>query len=164
MSRAFVKESDEVPELPDRPVSPHPNYVTARGLSQIEAEAAKWRAALGEAHAAGDRDAAAAAARELRYWSARRATAELQPPPPDGAVVRFGSTVRILRGDGRRQTFAIVGEDEADPAAGTLSYVSPLARALLGLAVGDSVALGAGEAEILHIAAERPSAKAAKRP
>ena len=163
MSRAFVKETDEVLELPDRPVSPHPNYVTARGLALIEAEATKWRAALGEAQAADDREAVAASARELRYWSARRATAELQPPPPDGAVVRFGSTVRIVRDDGRRQTFAIVGEDEADPAAGTLSYVSPLACALVGRAVGDAVTVGAGEAEILDISAERPAAKAAKR-
>jgi transcription elongation GreA/GreB family factor len=66
--------------------------------------------------------------------------------------VRFGATVTVLRGDGRRQTFRIVGEDEADPERGTLSYVSPLAAALMGKGVGDTARLGAGEIEIAAIA------------
>lgn len=151
MSRAFVKETDTAPPLPDRPISVHPNLVTARGLQLIEEQAALHRAALAEAQAAGDSDRTASAARELRYWTARRASAELQPQPQDAAIARFGSTVTIERDDGRRQTFRIVGEDEADPAAGSLSYVSPLAGALIGRAVGDLVQVAQGEAEIVAI-------------
>jgi transcription elongation GreA/GreB family factor len=151
MSRAFVKESEDLPELPDRPVSPHPNLVTERGLALIDAALEEHRQALAAARGSGDRDRIAAASRELRYWSARRASAEPQPPPADADIVRFGARVTIERDDGRRQTFRIVGEDEADPAAGSLSYVSPLARALLGRAAGDVVRVGAGEAEILAI-------------
>ena len=151
MSRAFVKETDDVPELPDRPVSPHQNLVTARGFRLIEAEVARHREALGEAQATEDRERIVAAQRELRYWNARRASAETQAPPTDCDSVRFGCRVTIERDDGRTQTFAIVGEDEADPAKGTLSYVSPLAQAMIGRAVGDVVRVGKGEAEILAI-------------
>ena len=69
----------------------------------------------------------------------------------DTSEVHFGSTVTILREDGRRQTYRIVGEDEADPPAGTLSYVSPVAQALMGKQVGDVVEAGASEAEIVEI-------------
>ena len=151
MSRAFVKETDDVPELPDRVVSEHPNLVTARGLKLIEAEVARHEEALAEAQTAEDREKIAAAHRELRYWTARRATAELQPPPADCEQVRFGCRVTLERDDGRKQTFRIVGEDEADPTAKTLSYASPLARALIGKEVGDTVRVGQGEAEILSI-------------
>ncbi len=151
MSRAFVKEDaggDET--LPDRPVSPHPNYVTPEGLEQIDAELA--RLAAGATAAGDDRAARAAIERELRYWRARRATAQVIPPPTDASVVRFGATVTIERDDGRRQVWRIVGEDEADPKAGTLSHVSPLARLLVGSAVGDTVQIADGEAEIVAIA------------
>ena len=73
-------------------------------------------------------------------------------PPSDAAEVRFGSTVTIEREDGRRQTYRIVGKDEADPSLGTLSYVSPVAQALTGKQVGDIVQAGAAEATILKIA------------
>ena len=66
--------------------------------------------------------------------------------------MHFGSTVTIVRNDGRRQTFRIVGEDEADPAHGTLSHVSPLARALFGKQVGDTIEVAQKEAEIVEIA------------
>ena len=73
------------------------------------------------------------------------------PAPEDTDTVQFGSTVTIVRDDGRRQTFRIVGEDEAEPSEGTLSYVSPVARALLNKTVGDVVTAGTGEAEIVEI-------------
>ena len=131
MSRAFVKElEDAVEELPDRPVSPHPNLVTAEGLAHIEAEVTRLQQEHAAAHAANDRAALARAARDLRYWTARRASAQLVAAPSDRSKVHFGSTVTIVRDDGRRQTFRIVGEDEVDPARGTLSHASPLARAL----------------------------------
>ena len=151
MSRAFVKETDETPELPDRVVGEHPNLVTERGLKLIEAAVAQHEKEFAEA--AEDREKIAAAQRELRYWTARRQTAELQPPPADCDEVRFGCKVTIKRDDGRTQTFRIVGEDEADPAAKTLSYVAPLARALIGKEVGDVVKVGQSEAEILKIEA-----------
>ena len=159
MSRAFVKESDEVEELPDRLISEHPNLVTPEGLAQIEAEVARFDAAHAEAVRAHDRAAIAVAARDLRYWTARRATAEVIPPPDDADEVRFGAKVTFERlpsgagkRDGRRQTYRIVGEDEADPAKGTLSYVSPLARALIGKSIGDTVRTPGGEVEIVAIA------------
>ena len=139
MSRAFVKEDVDVAEaLPDRPVSPHRNFVTASGLALIETELATLRDRLRSATAMVDRQAVASVTRDLRYWTERRASAELAATPA-GDTVRFGSTVMIERADGHRQTFRIVGEDEADPAAGTLSYVAPLARALLGKEPADEI-------------------------
>jgi transcription elongation GreA/GreB family factor len=152
MSRAFVKEMDDgFEDLPDRPISEHPNDVTKEGLQQIEAAVTAAQEAHAAARASGDRAAMATASRELRYWSARRATAHVVPESEDRSQARFGHTVTIARDDGREQTFRIVGEDEADPARGTLSHVSPLARALFGKRIGDVVVVGNGEAEILKI-------------
>lgn len=155
MSRAFVKDDnggEGVEDLPDRLISPHPNLVTPEGLEHIEAEVARFTAEYANAQTDADRSALQRVARDLRYWTARRATAEVQPAPTARGTVQFGASVTILRDDGRRQTFRIVGEDEADPAKGTLSYVSPLAHALGGKAAGDVVRVGGGEAEILNIA------------
>jgi transcription elongation GreA/GreB family factor len=154
MSRAFIKEDtiENVEDLPERAVSDHPNYVTAHGLALIEAELARLAHEHAKATAATDRMRLARTARDLRYWTVRRASAELIPPPQDCHKVRFGCTVTLGRDDGRKQTFRIVGEDEADPARGTLSYVSPLARALTGRKVGDVIPAGRDEAEILAIA------------
>ena len=135
MSRAFVKEYDEADtfeDLADRPISRFRNLVTASGLRQIEKQIAELRTAYGKAAAALDKAATAKASRDLRYWVARRASAELIEPPKNCDVVRFGMRVTIERQNGQRQTFRIVGEDEADPKLGLLSYVSPLARSLLG--------------------------------
>jgi transcription elongation GreA/GreB family factor len=152
MSRAFVKElEDAVEELPDRPISAHPNLVTPEGLARIEAEVARLQQEHAAAHEANDRAALARVARDLRYWSARRASAQLVTAPSDRSKVHFGATVSIVRDDGRRQTFRIVGEDEADPAHGTLSHVSPLARALFGKEVGDTVEVANSQAEIVEI-------------
>ena len=153
MSRAFVKEDNEetFDDLPERPVSPHPNYVTAEGLAQIEAELARLGHEHAEAMVAKDRGALARTARDLRYWNARRATAQVLAAPTDHSEVRFGSTVTLARADGRKQTYRIVGEDEAEPPKGTLSHVSPLARALMGKQAGDVVPLGGDEAEIVAI-------------
>jgi transcription elongation GreA/GreB family factor len=154
MSRAFVREvdSDSIEALPDRSVSEHPNLVTEAGLVQIESALAEARVAHSHAQASLDRSSIAAAARELRYWNARRASAQLIPASDDRTEIRFGAIVAILRNDGRKQTFRIVGEDEANPAKGSISYVSPLARALLGKAVGDVVRAGSDDAEITSIA------------
>ncbi len=151
MSRAFVKESDGVEDLPDRLISPHANLVTPQGLQQIEAEVARLARAYAEAQAAADRDALAATARDLRYWTARQATAELVAPPSERHEVQFGSSVTLKRSDGKVQSYRIVGEDEADPSKGLLSWVSPLARRLSGKGLGDEVEAGAFTFEIVAI-------------
>lgn len=158
MAVAFTREEDyesQAADLPDRPLSPHPNLVTRSGLQAIEDALAEARAAYAAAQSAGgvstDRTAMARATRDLRYWSARRATAQLTEPEPAPGRVQFGRTVRVAREDGREQTFRIVGEDEADPAAGRISYVSPLARAMLGKSAGDVVSVSGSEVDILQI-------------
>lgn len=158
MSVAFTREEDyeaRAADLPDRPISSHPNLVTASGLAAIERELEAARAAYATAQAKGgvsaDRTAMARATRDLRYWSARRASAQLFEPEPLAEVVQFGRTAEIEREDGRRQRFRIVGEDEADPKSGSISFVSPLAREMLGKRVGESVKAGAGEAEIISV-------------
>jgi transcription elongation GreA/GreB family factor len=151
MSRAFVKDADGIDELPDRPISDQPNEVTRDGLQQIEAALATAQDAYARAQATGDREGLSGAGRDLRYWTARRSTAVVAPEPEDNSIVRFGHTVTIARDDGREQTFRIVGEDEADPARGTISHVSPLARALFGKGVGETVSVAGGDVEILSI-------------
>ncbi len=154
MSRAFVKEpdgADTFEELPDRPISEHPNLVTAAGLARIEETLVRLHQSHARAQREGDRAALASVGRDLRYWTARRSTAQPMAAPEQTDTVQFGSTVTIERDDGRKQTWRIVGEDEAEPNEGTLSYVSPVARALMGKSVGDVVQAGAGEAEIVEI-------------
>lgn len=152
MSRAFVNEDNSVEDLPERPVSPHPNYVTPQGLAAIDAALGDARQAYNAAQAAGNRDALARAGRDLRYWSARRASAQLVTTEAGADTVQFGSTVTITRDDGRRQVFRIVGEDEAEPGKGSVSHVSPLAVSLIGRKVGDVVRAGRDDAEIVAIA------------
>lgn len=158
MAVAFTREEDyesQAADLPDRPVSPHPNLVTASGLAAIEAELAAARTAYTAAQAQGgvsaDRTAMARATRDLRYWGSRRANAQLTEPTRDAAVVQFGDTVEFERDSGRRQTFRIVGEDEADPARGSVSYMAPLAHALLGRRIGDAAILNGDEVEVIAI-------------
>lgn len=154
MSKAFTKEpegGDVYDDLPDRPISPH-NLVTPRGLELIEAELARLHEAHAAAHDADDKPLLAKINRDLRYWTSRRATAQVVEPRDDATEVRFGSKVTLEREDGRRQTYRLVGEDEADPTHGTLSYVSPLAQALMGQPIGETVEAGGGEATIVEIA------------
>lgn len=151
MSRAFVRESDAVDELPEKLVSEHRNLVTSEGLAAIEAEVERLQEELAEGQRAGDRDVIQRASRDLRYWNQRLTTAEVQAPPTDIGAVSFGSTVTLERDDGRVQKFRIVGEDESNPAKGKISYVSPLAQALMSKSVGDAVTAGAGKAEIIKI-------------
>lgn len=151
MSRAFVKEDDGSGALPERPVSPHRNLVTRRGLDLIEKAAAEERARLVAASSVGDRAAVAQASRELRYWSARRASAEPVDPPQDGEAITFGMQVTLEDEQGRCRRFRIVGEDEAEPREGRIGWVSPVARALMGKWVGDEVSLPTGVMEIVDV-------------
>ena len=149
MSRAFVKENDLEHagiDVPERPVSAHPNYVTPAGLQQLEAEAdrlekerlAQKQLQLTEPLA---RQKIAMIDRDLRYIGARLANAILvahQLPASDAAVV-FGAKVTVEDEEGALHTFTIVGEDEADMASNKVSYISPIAKALIGRKVGDTV-------------------------
>lgn len=151
MSRAFVKETDAVEELPEKLVSEHRNLVTPEGLASIQAEVERLQDELAEGQRASDRDAIQRISRDLRYWNQRLATAEVKSASNDLTAVSFGSTVTLERDDGRIQKFHIVGEDESNPTKGKISYVSPLAQALMEKSVGDTVTAGAGEAEIIKI-------------
>src|SRR5262245_61837137 len=154
MSRAFVKDQDEdqgADDIPDRVVSPHRNLVTASGLAGIDEELRRSRDGLAAARSSADRAELARPRRDLRYWTERRGSAELVPAPTDTDKVRFGSTVTLAPAGGRQRIFRIVGEDEASPAEGRISYVSPLAQSLLGSQVGDTVPFSDAEAEIVHI-------------
>jgi transcription elongation GreA/GreB family factor len=153
MSRAFVKDSgDTFDELPDRPVSPHPNIVTPEGVTAIETALTRLQQERAHAQASNDRAALAAVLRELRYWASRRASAQVVAYPINPTKVEFGCSITILRTDGREQTYRIVGEDEADPALGKISYVSPVARALLGKQIGETVRVGKSDIELVAIA------------
>ncbi|MGW9232879.1 transcription elongation factor GreA [Pseudorhizobium sp. NPDC055634] len=162
MSVAFVKEesAETAAEtlLPDRPVSPHPNLVTEAGLEALKRQLEEARQAYEAAGVVEDvnerRRQAAGPLRDLRYFTERVRTAQVVADPVATDVVAFGSTVTFSREDGRVQTYRIVGEDEADPRAGTISHVSPVARQLLGRRVGDVVPVAGQELELVSIARE----------
>lgn len=141
--------------LPARPISAEPNLVTEEGLKSLDLQLNQARQAYETASMIEDvnerRRQAANPLRDLRYFAERIHTAQLVPAPTSNERVAFGSTVSFRRDDGRLQKYRIVGEDEADPKAGSISYVSPLARGLMGKAVGDFVSLGDREIEILII-------------
>jgi transcription elongation GreA/GreB family factor len=125
--------------------------VTEAGLADIEASLDRFEAAHRAAADQGDREAAAMALREVRYWRARRASAEVVKPSEGKGKAAFGMTVTVRRDDGREQSFKIVGEDEADPSRGTVSYVSPLARAVLAHGPGETIMIANSEAVILDV-------------
>jgi len=147
MSRGFVKEDDlehAGTDLPERPLSEHPNYVTPLGLQQLQQQSAmleQQRQAL--APSKDDQitqQRLAMVERDLRYVSARLEQAILVEPANQAKdTVLFGARVNVEDEEGETQVFTIVGEDEADIAANKVSWVSPLATALLGHRMGDSV-------------------------
>lgn len=154
MSRAFTREEDSeaaIADIGERPVSQHRNLVTRAGLEAIDASIAGLRERLALAEASGDREAIALLSRDLRYWNARRETAELSEPEPGEAVVRFGMRVSIVGEDGEERHWSIVGEDEADVAAGRISHVSPMARALFGKGVGETATVSGRDWEITAV-------------
>lgn len=144
MSRAFVKEDDTAPEPPraERPISAAPNRVTVRGARQIRERVCELKEGLGENP---DEELAASLRRDLRYWQSRQASMQLVTPAAGLDVVGFGCRVTIRRGSNTNDsTITIVGEDEADPTTGLIAWTAPLARALEGAEVNDSVELDAG--------------------
>jgi transcription elongation GreA/GreB family factor len=159
VSVAFVKEesAETASEtmLPDRPISPHPNLVTGAGLKALERQLDEARALYDATGTIEDvnekRRQAAGPLRDMRYYAARVGSARVVANPTSADVVAFGCTVTFRRGDGRVQTYRLVGEDEADPAAGTISHASPVGRALMGKAAGDVATVGGQEIEIVAI-------------
>src|SRR6201991_2264247 len=160
LSVAFTKEdsAETAAEtlLPDRPISPHPNLVTEAGLKALEFQLGEAREAYEAAQKIEDvnerRRQAATPSRDMRYFAARVRTAQVIANPTSAQTVAFGSTVTFKRDDGRVQKYRIVGEDEADPKNGSISFVSPVARLLMGKAVGDVVAMSGHELEVTAIA------------
>ena len=153
MSKGFVKESDDAGEsLPELVVSPHPNFVTSAGLALIEQRVAALEAEQRAARGTDDRPLLARVNRDLRYWTQRRASARLVPAavaPIEAA--RFGVSVSLRLADGTERMFRIVGEDEADPARGLVSWAAPLGRVLTGKAAGDEVEVLGQTAEIVAL-------------
>jgi transcription elongation GreA/GreB family factor len=151
MSVAFRRESDEEHKEPrfELPIPPGPNLVTARGLQQINEQIAVFEAAVESAD--GD-ETRAAAERDLRYWRTRLSTAELTEPHAADEV-GFGSHVDY-RLNGETKRIEITGSDEADPSLGKIAFTAPLARALIGLEVGETAAFQGKEdaIEVLAIA------------
>ena len=144
MSRAFVKETAESAPPPERMVEDGPNPVTPEGMKQIDAHIARIESAMQSESNVLLRETLA---RDLRYWTIRKSTAEIVQPSNDGTVA-FGSTVTIER-KGRTQTFRIVGVDEADASKGLISFRAPLAQAVLGARLGDIVEAGEPLGEII---------------
>lgn len=162
MSRAFVKEdSGDLAPLPDLPVSPHPNHVTPRGLAALQAQLLAAQARLTALRARADRLdklPEAAAERDIRYLEARlRSAILIDPRAHPGHEVAFGHRVTVADAEGRETTYEITGEDEADARLGRIAPQAPLARALLGAQVGDTVIwrrpAGALDLDILRIEA-----------
>ncbi|WP_431298363.1 GreA/GreB family elongation factor [Tabrizicola sp. BL-A-41-H6] len=143
MSRAFVKESTgELDPLPDLPISPHPNYVTPRGLAALKDRLLARQADLQALRARAerlDKQPEAAAERDIRYLEARLRSAIVIDPASDTRAVAFGHVVTVEDEAGAIATYEITGEDEADATVGRIAPQSPLARALIGAEVGDEV-------------------------
>jgi transcription elongation GreA/GreB family factor len=147
VSVAFRRENDEEHREPrfELPIPPGPNLVTARGLALIEARVVELEAAIGTTN---NEARLEEVKRDLRYWRTRLATAQLVPPLVADEV-GFGARVSF-RLKGVSRTIDIVGDDEADPAAGRIAFSAPLARALMGAGAGDRVAFG-GEEDAIEI-------------
>lgn len=147
MSRAFLNEDkfeQAGDELVERPISPHPNYVTPHGLQLLQSEAGRLDELRKQLAGRKDDPFAlqkkAEVERDLRYFTARLESALfIDPASQPVDEVRFGAIVRLEDENGDQHTYAIVGEDEADIAANKVSWVSPLAKALIGAKRGDIV-------------------------
>jgi len=160
MSRAFIKEdSNDLEPLPDLPLSPHPNYVTPRGLAALHTRLAEAQTRLAALRARPDRLdklPEAAAERDIRYAEARLRTAlPVEPATQPQGAVAFGARVSVRDATGRNRSFEITGEDEADATLGRIAPHAPLALALIGALVGDRVTWfkpsGTEDIEILAI-------------
>jgi transcription elongation factor GreB len=164
MSKAFTKESDEGPgdEVHLEPKDPLPagvkNYVTPEGAAALRDELSRLerepRPKAGGDKAA--RKALEALERRTQFLRDRVANmAVVDPGSQEKDSVHFGATVTVADEEGNEKSYRIVGVDESDPAKGKISWISPIAKALISARVGDVVTLelpdGNAELEILQI-------------
>lgn len=153
MSVAFRREGDDEHLEPkfEIPIPPGPNRVTARGKALIDGRVRALEGQLRELE--GQETALKAAQRDLRYWQTRQVTAEVMPVP-SGETVAFGTTV-TFRLKGNEKVLTLVGDDEADPAAGLIAFSAPLARALMGAEIGEFLPFG-GQDDAIEVVAISP--------
>jgi transcription elongation factor GreB len=172
MSRAFVKEGDDelsAGEMPERPLSDHPNYVTPRGLELLHTRLKDLQDQRDRLTAEDEpmaRQKLLEVKRDIRYYKAQLERAKMVDPagqPQD--EVRFGATVMIADEDGKQHGFHIVGDDEADVTSGRISWASPLAKAMIGAKVGDTVIWQrpAGPVEVEIVSIHYDAGEAARR-
>ena len=151
MSVAFRRDSDEEHKEPrfELPLPSGPNLVTERGLALIKARIVE----LEQREASAEEDSAREEARrDLRYWKTRHATAQVAPAP-GGDEVAFGTRVKI-RVNGAERSLCLVGDDEAEPASGLISFSAPLAKAILGACVGEQLPFAGKEDAIVVLEIE----------
>jgi transcription elongation GreA/GreB family factor len=147
MSRAFVKEpeGDQAgDDPPERPHSTHPNYITVAGLARLREKLGAMLARRDllekDPENLGARSELQSLRSEIRYLGRRVEVAiPIEPTHQGTDAIRFGATVELLDDTGAPHRFTIVGEDEADAAQSRISWVSPLATALLNRKTGDAV-------------------------
>ena len=147
MSRAFVKENDLEHagiDIPERPLSDESNYVTPNGLkllkTQIDALEVEREQLKQKKDEAIIKQKIAIIERDMRYYAARIESAILtRPKEEDHSIVLFGAKVTVEDEEGELNAYEIVGEDEADIHQGKVSYLSPLAEALIGAKLNDEV-------------------------
>jgi transcription elongation factor GreB len=172
MSRAFVKEGDDelsAGEMPERPLSDHPNYVTPRGLELLHTRLKDLQEQRGRLTAEDEpmaKQKLLEVKRDIRYYQAQLERAKVVDPagqPQD--EVRFGATVTIADEDGKQHAFHIVGDDEADVTSGRISWASPLATAMIGAKIGDTVIWRrpAGPVEVEIVAIRYDASDATRR-
>jgi transcription elongation GreA/GreB family factor len=134
VSKAFTSETAPSAPPPERMVEDGPNPVTPEGMKQIDDHIMRLESAM---KAEGNILLRETMARDLRYWTIRKSTAELVQPISDGTVA-FGSTVTVER-KGRQQTFRLVGVDESDASKGLINFRAPLAKTVMGARPGDII-------------------------
>ncbi|MDP3678163.1 MAG: GreA/GreB family elongation factor [Methylotenera sp.] len=147
MSRAFVNEErfeQAGDDIVERPISEYPNYVTPTGALELQTLEESLLAQLETLKNATDdtfgKEKIAEIERDLRYVRARLDSALLvDPKAQNHETVLFGATIEVKDGEGTQHKFHIVGEDEADASINKVSWVSPLAKSLLGHKIGDTV-------------------------
>lgn len=150
MSRGFVKEDDlehAGTDVPERQISAEINYVTTNGYRLLEQQANALEKQRNALTAKKDDQQAlqqlAVINRDLRYVAARLESAQVIKPsiikPDATSPVLFGAAVIVEDENGAKHSYQIVGEDEADIKVGKVSWTSPLAKALIGQKIGETV-------------------------
>ncbi len=159
MSRAFIKENDLEHagiDIPERPVSNETNYVTPNGFKELKEKLnsldSEWRL-LKELESSNSKQKKLRIERDLRYFSSRLKSAILiDPSNQDKNIVLFSAIVEVLSSKNKKYKFEIVGEDEANIKLSKISYLSPLAKSLIGSRIDDKVIWNKSpEQEILTI-------------